>query len=110
MGQHHRAKLGPAGRAQLVSVINAAGDRAPVVVALAAGHRARETFGPVGVGSQLASASFSWPDVARARGADLSGASTYQPRAGASGGDRGVSALDRARGVGASWDLTPSPG
>ncbi len=42
MGQHHRAKLGPAGRAQLVSVVNAgaslngrgqdecrAGDRAP---------------------------------------------------------------------------------
>ena len=44
MGQHHRAKLGPAGRAQLVSVINAGATfRAAVNVTVASPCGARVT-------------------------------------------------------------------
>ena len=123
MRQHHRAKLGPAGRAQLVSVINAGAmfraaaaamsiapaTRASVVVALAARHRDRA---PVGAWSQdRSSRPLRCPGRTSAEQEQRICEARQRTNLGPGrlAGAGGSPAFDRARGPGASWHLTPSP-
>jgi hypothetical protein len=123
MRQHHRAKLGPAGRAQLVSVINAGAmfraAGAAMSVAPATAHRwwsrwqhATDTERRSGAWSQDRS---SRPLRCPGRTAAEQEQRICEARQrtnlgpGRLAGAGGSPAFDRARGPGASWHLTPSP-
>ena len=122
MGQHHRAKLGPAGRAQLVSVINAGASfraaAAVMNVAPATAHRWwwrwRHETDPERCSGGWAHDRSSRPVRCPARTSVeheqriCEARAAHELGAGTAGGDRRSSALDRARGAGASRDLAPS--
>ena len=124
MGQHHKAKLGPAGRAQLVSVIKTGATfraaAAAMNVAPATAHRwwwrwqhateRERVSGRWAWDRSSRPRTLSGAHLGRAGAADLSSARADQSRSGTVGRDGGLSALDGARRSQAPRDFAPTPG